>query len=91
MKIRAHIKIGRQQGVLGWNNEKLTVGVDAPPIKGAANEKLIDILSDWLVIKKSQVKIVSGHTSRHKLLEVDVKLQAFSELVKKLPLQSQLL
>lgn len=94
MKLRVYIKIGRRQGVLGWNGEELSVGVDASPVKGAANEKLIDIFSDWLAVRKNQIKIVSGATSRHKILEIDISLQTFNELVKnapKFPAQSQLL
>lgn len=94
MKIGAHIKIGRRQGVLGWNGQEFTVGVDAPPIKGAANEKLIEIISDWLGVKKNQVNIISGHTARHKILDIDISPEQLNKLlegVPKLPTQGQLL
>lgn len=94
MKLKVHVKIGHRQGVLGWNGEQLTVGVDAPPVKNAANERLIETISEWLVIKKNQVKIVSGHTSRHKFLDIKAPPVRFNRLLKdvpKLPTQGQLL
>ncbi len=94
MRISVHIKIGRRQDVLGWNGQELTVGVDAPPVKGAANEKLVEIISDWLVIKNYQVSIISGHTGRHKILDIDILPEQFNKLLEnlpKLPTQGQLL
>jgi uncharacterized protein (TIGR00251 family) len=42
-----------------------------PAQDGLANEQLIDLLSDYLHIKKYQIKIIKGQKSRDKLLEID--------------------
>ena len=38
--------------------------------KGKANKALIDFLADEFDISSSQVKILSGHTSNEKLVEI---------------------
>jgi uncharacterized protein (TIGR00251 family) len=46
------------------------VAVRPPAQDGKANEAVIDLLADYFGIAKSSVKIIRGHSSRHKLLEV---------------------
>jgi len=48
----------------------LKIRLTAPPVDGAANEALVDFLSTTLSIGKSQVEIVSGHTSREKRIKI---------------------
>ncbi len=55
--------------VTGWIPEKgaFKVSVKAPPKEGRANMGLVKFLSKLL---KREVRIVSGHTSRRKVLKV---------------------
>lgn len=46
--------------------DELKIKVTAPPVEGAANEALIDLLADTLGCPRSAVRIVRGQTSRHK-------------------------
>ena len=48
----------------------LRIKVNAPSKEGKANERLIEILSEHFDIPKSFIKILSGHTSRHKIVEI---------------------
>ena len=48
----------------------LKVRVTAPPVEGAANKALIELLAERLKIRKSQIEIVAGQTSRHKMISV---------------------
>ena len=48
----------------------LKIRITAPPVDGAANEALIRFLADTLSVPKSQVEIVSGHTSRDKVVRI---------------------
>ncbi len=48
----------------------LKIRLTAPPVDGAANEALVKFLSDILSVSKSQVEIVSGHTSREKRIQI---------------------
>ncbi len=55
---------GSQEGIL---RVKLT----APPVEGAANKALVNLLSDALRVAKANIEIVSGHTSRQKVVHVE--------------------
>ena len=48
----------------------LKIRLTAPPVEGAANEALIRFLADALSVPKSQVEIISGHTSRDKIVRI---------------------
>lgn len=42
----------------------------APPEDGRANEAVVEVLADWLEIKRRQIEIVSGATNRNKVVRV---------------------
>jgi uncharacterized protein len=46
------------------------VKVSAPPEKGKANKRVIELLSEKLCIKKQDIKIISGETNNKKILEI---------------------
>jgi uncharacterized protein (TIGR00251 family) len=54
----------------GCQGNSLKVRVTAPPKEGMANEALIDFLSQSLNTARRNVFIVSGHSSRTKIIEV---------------------
>ena len=56
----------RKVGVLGGHGGALKVAVTAPPQDGRANQALVEALRDLLGLKRSQVELVSGQTSRDK-------------------------
>lgn len=58
--------------VLGWNEEgALRVRVKAPPVDGAANSALLQLLAKTLGVSKSQVTLITGATARNKIIEID--------------------
>ena len=57
----------RLQDVRG---DALRVRVAAPPVKGAANRTLVRFLAEILRVRRSQVEIMEGHSSRNKLLAI---------------------
>ena len=44
--------------------------VAAPPVEGRANTALIAFLAKHLGVRKGDIDIVAGHTSRDKVVEV---------------------
>ena len=56
----------RKTGVLGERNGALKVAVTAPPADGRANQALAEALREALSLKRSQVELIGGHTSRDK-------------------------
>ena len=53
--------------------DRLKVYLTAPAIEGRANEALIEILADYLKIRKSEIRIIRGEKSRDKVIEVGKK------------------
>lgn len=51
----------------------------APPVDGKANEECIAFLAGLAGVPKSRVRIVSGMTSRMKIVEIDGVAQAEME------------
>ncbi|MBR4748132.1 MAG: DUF167 domain-containing protein [Abditibacteriota bacterium] len=51
--------------------EVFCIKLTAPPVEGAANQALVKFLSDRLEVNKSRIRLVSGHKSRDKKLEID--------------------
>ena len=56
----------RKAGVVGEQAGALKVAVTAPPEDGRANQALTELLRDWLGLKRSQVELAGGATSRNK-------------------------
>jgi uncharacterized protein len=46
------------------------VAVRAVPEKGKANERVLELMSDYLDVPKSRLEIVGGQTSTQKIMEV---------------------
>ena len=61
-------KVGGSYG----DDQQLVVAVSAAPVEGAANDAVIKAVADALGLRPRQVSLVSGHTSRSKVLEIDV-------------------
>lgn len=58
--------------IVGWQGEFLKVQLTSAPVKGQANEKLISLLSDFLILPKSQIMIVRGFTTNKKYISLPV-------------------
>ena len=57
--------------IAGMHDGLIKVRVAAPPVEGAANQALVEFLANRLRIPKSRVRVVSGLTSRRKVLEIE--------------------
>lgn len=60
----------RRSELGGVRDDRLVVRLAAPPVDGAANQALIEFLSDLLERPRRSVRLVSGETSRSKRVEV---------------------
>jgi hypothetical protein len=63
--VRVIPRAGRS-GLAGTRDNALLVRLNAPPVEGAANAELLDVLSDILHVPKRALTIVSGERSRSK-------------------------
>ena len=67
--VRVIPRAGRS-GVAGTRGNALLVRLQAPPVEGAANEELIEVLARALQVPKRAVSIVAGDRSRQKRVQV---------------------
>jgi len=70
LSVRVIPRSGRS-GLAGTRDGALLVRLTAPPVEGAANEELIELMAKALRVPKRQVAIVGGERSRSKRVRVD--------------------
>ena len=58
----------RRNEIAGVQGNALKVRLTAPPVQGAANEALIELLARQLGVNKSQIEIAAGKSSRRKMV-----------------------
>ena len=56
----------RKNAAKGEHNGALKLAVTAPPEDGRANAALVELMHDALGLKRSQIELIAGHTSRDK-------------------------
>jgi uncharacterized protein (TIGR00251 family) len=67
--------------IVGLQGISLKVRVTAPPVEGMANDGLVELLSKELQTPRRNVCIVSGHSSRTKVVEISgVDLESVQRL-----------
>jgi len=60
-----------KRNLIKKQNNLIKVYLTRPAHNGQANAQLIEFLSQQLKIKKNQIRIVRGQTSRQKIIEID--------------------
>lgn len=73
-------------GIGGWRastdgREELEVRVAEAPADGAANAAVVRLIANALGLSRSQVTILSGHSSRHKRIEVPMTAEKARRLL----------
>ena len=71
MKINVKAKpSSREEKVEKIDEQNFVVSVKEPPEKGKANEAIRNALAVYFKTGSSMVKIVSGYSSRNKIIEI---------------------
>ena len=60
-----------KSAIAGERDGRMLIRVAAPPVEGAANDAIIELLAKLLDCPRRAVRIVSGEKSRSKRLAVD--------------------
>lgn len=50
---------------------ELKIKLKSAPIKGQANEELIELLAGYYQVSKNQISIIRGLTSKNKIIEIN--------------------
>ncbi len=61
----------RKEEVLKIREDEYRIKVSCPPEKGKANQRIIELLSERLGIRKTRIRISSGETNSRKTIEID--------------------
>jgi len=85
MQVHVLVKPGRKKESLGWDGHQLIAGVQAPPVEGAANVRVVEVVASWLGLGKSQATVAKGWTLRHKTLTIEIDPAKFQTAVGALP------
>jgi uncharacterized protein len=61
----------KHPGIDGTHGDALRVRVQAPPVEGAANAAVVDVIASALGVPPRAVRIAAGQSGRKKLVDVD--------------------
>ena len=71
-RVRLRVSPGaRSSELVGRHGEAWKVRVAAPPEGGSANEAVLDLLAEKLALPRRSLSIVSGHTAREKVVQME--------------------
>jgi uncharacterized protein (TIGR00251 family) len=52
------------------HGDRIKVAVTSPPVDGAANKAVVELIAKHFGISRSQIEVTSGHSSRRKRVQV---------------------
>jgi hypothetical protein len=53
------------------HGDRIKVAVTSPPVDGAANKAVVELLAKQLGVPRGGISVVSGHSSRRKRVRID--------------------
>ncbi len=59
-----------KSAIVGAYGDALKIKLTSPPVEGKANKELIDLLSKELKIPKKDIEIISGQSSKNKVVRI---------------------
>lgn len=72
LRLRIHAQPGAKRSeAAGLHGDALKVRLQAPPVEGRANEELIRFLAKRLGCRRQQINLVSGESSREKVVVIE--------------------
>ncbi|UCH12674.1 MAG: DUF167 domain-containing protein [Candidatus Omnitrophota bacterium] len=69
IRVRAQPR-SSQQKIIKNEDGSLKVYLKVSPVAGRANKELCKLIAEFYKVKKSAVKIITGYTSRNKIIEI---------------------
>lgn len=78
-KLPVHVIPNARHNMIREESGGLKVRLTAPAVDGKANKALILLLAQHCHVRKSRIRIVRGHTARHKLIEIEDERKGHAE------------
>jgi uncharacterized protein len=73
-----------REGIVGVHGDRLRVRVSAPPVEGAANARLIEVLAKALDLPRGALRLAHGERSRDKEVLIAGAAARLAEISSKL-------
>ena len=72
MKINVKAKpVAKEEKVVQIDETNFNVSVKEPPVQGRANMAIVKALASYFGVSTFQVKLISGFSSKQKVLEIE--------------------
>ena len=71
VSIKVHARSKRESVTGPLEDGSYKVDVKAPPVDGAANEAICELLAGYFKKSKSSVRVILGNTNNRKVVEID--------------------
>ncbi len=68
MKIEVKVIPAAKKNAISREGQRYKVHLSAPAVDGKANEALVKFLAEHYQVRKSQIEIIKGLKSRHKVI-----------------------
>lgn len=59
-----------KSGIVGPYGDALKVKLTSPPVEGKANKELIEVLAKAFGVAKKDIEIISGESSKNKIIKL---------------------
>lgn len=60
----------KNEGVERVDDAHFIISVKEPPMQGRANEAIIKTIAEYFNVSRSQIRLVSGFSSKEKIFEI---------------------
>ena len=70
LTVKVHPR-ARRSALAGRLGDAYKLDLTAPPVEGKANEECIRFFAEWAGVPRARVRIVTGLTSRTKIIEIE--------------------
>jgi len=83
LRVRVQPRASRNR-IAGVHGRRLKLQVTAPPVDGAANRAVVELLAEALALPRRLVEVVSGASSREKTVAISADAGRLRERLKSL-------
>jgi uncharacterized protein (TIGR00251 family) len=81
VNIEVKVIAGARKRAIVLEGSRLKVKILSKPLKGKANEELIEYLSDILGIKKKDVAIIAGERETRKVISIPIDEETLTRII----------
>ena len=72
VRLSVHVQpCASRREIAGVHGDALKVRLTSPPVEGAANEELIELLANTFAVSRRAIRILAGGNSRSKVVEIE--------------------